>query len=220
MVIEPDSKHYVVMLFFLTIIGVPLLVASCASGPSPENKIPTQMGIARPVWHTGDRWVHAWTVGAEKGTKTSEVVGLNEVRGVQYYVVRGESGDWYYTLDLHWAAIIKDSRVAARVTPPQPWFNWPLDVGKRWDYQGVLEEKDRKDQLRETYRVVGVEQVQVPAGTFRAYKLVGEVDSKIVDEYWYAPDVRWYVKWQGRRGENAFQEVLQQYVPGPQTKDQ
>jgi hypothetical protein len=197
--------------------GVILGLTACAPVQSPEGGVTTQSGITRPAWRTGDRWVYAWTVGSEKGAKTSEVVGLKEVGGVHYYVLRGEAGDWYYTLDLHWAAIIKDSRVAARVTPPQPWFNWPLDVGRRWEYQGVYEEKERKDRLRETYRVVGVEQVQVPAGTFRAYKLVGEIDSKIVDEYWYAPDVRWYVKWQGRRGENDFQEVLQEYVPGPRT---
>ena len=65
--------------------------------------------------------------------------------------------------------------------------------------------------MRDSYRVVGVESVAVPAGTFRAFKIVREVDSAVVDEYWYAPNVRWYVKWVGRRGKDEFEEVLQEY---------
>ncbi len=196
--------------------GVLLGVTACAPVRSAESPAPVQAGITRPVWRVGDRWVHAWTAGTQKGTKTSEVVGLREVGGVQYYILRVEAVDRYYTLDLYWAAIIMDGRVAARALPPQPWFAWPLEAGNRWEYQGVYEEKDRKDRIREAYRVVGVEQVAVPAGTFRAYKLVREVDSKIVDEYWYAPDIRWYVRWLGRRGQDEFQEVLQEYMPAPQ----
>ncbi len=197
--------------------GVILGFIACSPVRSPEPIAPVQTGITRPVWRVGDRWVHAWTAGTDRGTKTSEVVGLREVGGVQYYVLRVDTVDRYYTLDLHWAAGIVDSRVAARAIPPLPWFNWPLDVGRRWEYQGVYEEKDRKDRIRETYRVVGVEQVQVPAGTFRAYKIIREVNATTADQYWYAPEVRWYVKWLGRRGTDEFQEVLQEYAPAPQS---
>jgi hypothetical protein len=57
----------------------------------------------------------------------------------------------------------------------------------------------------------------VPVGTFRAFKVVREANGSIIDEYWYAPDVRWYVKWVGRRGKDEFQEVLQEHMPAPQT---
>jgi hypothetical protein len=127
--------------------------------------------------------------------------------------------DVYFTVDLHWAwaASVTESRVTARAVPPLPWFNWPLQVGRRWEYQGVLEDQQRKDLVRDSYKVVGVEEVQVPAGTFRAVKIVREAGSSIVDQYWYAPDVGWYVKWVGQRGKDEFQEVLQEYVPAPQT---
>jgi hypothetical protein len=208
-----ESKHNVLRILHMAACGVMFLLPACASVRSSETKTPTQVGVARPEWRVGDRWVHSWTAGTDNGAKTSEVVELREVGGVQYYVLRVGTVDHYYTLDLHWAAGVVESKVAARATPPQPRFNWPLEVGKRWDYQGVFEEKDRKDRMRETYRVVGVEQVAVPAGTFRAFKLVREVDGSIVDQYWYAPDVRWYVKWLGRRGSDEFQEVLQEYAP-------
>ncbi len=170
-------------------------------------------GEPRPAWQTGDRWLHAWTAGVKKGVKTSEYIGVREVGGVPYNVVRTDSADQYYTADLHWAASIVESRVVARATPPQPWFNWPLEAGKRWQYQGVYETQELKDPLRDSYRVVGEESIAVPGGTFRAYRIVREVNGVVVDEYWYAPDIRWYVKWVGRRGQDEFQEVLQAFAP-------
>lgn len=199
--------------FCLAAVSVALWLPSCASVQSRDSQSQAPSGIARPTWRAGDRWIYAWTMGATKGVKTSEVLGVREVGGVQYNVLRVEAAHLYYTSDLHWAANIVESRVVARATPPQPWFNWPLEVGKRWQYQGVYEAQERKDQMRDLYRVVGVESVEVPAGTFRTFKIVREVESAVADQYWYAPDVRWYVKWVGRRGMDEFQEVLQEYRP-------
>jgi hypothetical protein len=217
MIASDGPEGRALMLLILVIMGGTLLLASCAGVEQAQNRTAAPAGIGRPVWRVGERWVHAWTAGTASGTKVSEVIGLREVGGVQFYDLRVDTLDRYYTLDLHWAAGIVDSKVAARAVPPQPWFNWPLEVGKHWEYQGVYEEKDRKDWMRETYRVVGVEQVEVPAGTFHAFKLVREVDSSILDQYWYSPDVHWYVKWLGRRGKEQFEEVLQKHVIIPRT---
>jgi len=46
-------------------------------------------------------------------------------------------------------------------------------------------------------------------------------DRRDSDQYWYAPDVGFYVKWIGRRGESQFEEQLREYhraprlTPGP-----
>jgi len=210
---------YAFTLFCLAACGVALLLTSCGSVQPQEGKAIAQESAARPVWRAGDKWVHAWTAGAEKGIKTSEARGLREVMGVQYQVVRMEPLDVYFTVDLQWTwvASVAESRVTARAVPPLPWFTWPLEVGRRWEYQGILEDQQHKDSLRDSYKVVSVESVTVPAGTFRAFKIVREANGSIMDEYWYAPDVRWYVKWVGHRGKDEFQEVLQEYVPAPQT---
>ncbi len=212
----PGSTGDTRVFYYLGALGIALLIPSCASVQSRDSNLPTQSGIARPAWQVGDRWLHAWTSGATKGVKTSEVLGVREVGGVQYNVLRVGKAHLYYTSDLHWAANIVESRVVARATPPQPWFNWPLEVGRQWQYQGVYQDQKRKDQMRDSYRVVGLERVDVPAGAFQALKIVREVGSSIVDQYWYAPDVRWYVKWVGRRGKDEFEEMLQEYVPAPQ----
>ena len=189
--------------------GVILGLASCAPAPVPPRPV-----AAPPEWRIGDRWRHAWTAGAEAGTKTSEVLEVRELGGVRYYVLRIDSVHRYYTLDLHWAANIVELRVAARAVPPQPWFMWPLEVGRRWEYQGRYEDQERQEQVRESYTVLGVEQVQVPAGTFWAFKVGREGAGGSSDQYWYAPDIGWYVKWVGRRGNDQFQEVLVEFVRG------
>ena len=177
-------------------------------------------GAARPVWSAGDRWVHTWSAGTEKGVKTAEARGLREVRGVQYQVLRMGAIDIYFTADLHWAwaASVAESRVTARAVPPLPWFKWPLQAGGRWEYQGTLEDQKHKESFRDSYKILGVESVAVPAGTFQAFKIVREAESVIADQYWYAPDVRWYVKWVGRRGKEEFEEVLQEYRPADSGK--
>ena len=41
-----------------------------------------------------------------------------------------------------------------------------------------------------------VEPVQVPAGTFEAFKIevYGAFSSKLLNEYWYSPQVKWFVR--------------------------
>jgi hypothetical protein len=168
-----------------------------------------------PEWRPGDRWTYDVMSGKDRGTKTMEVVEVRELSNVPYYVVRLGDLDHYYTRSLDWAAAIRTSKVEARMLPPHPWFAWPLEVGKRWTYQGVWEEQDTKRDLNNRFAVVAVEAVEVPAGRFEALKVVRETDSRDFDEYWYAPAARWHVLWKGRRGELEFEERLQSYAPAP-----
>ncbi|MBP1599289.1 MAG: hypothetical protein H6Q05_4666 [Acidobacteria bacterium] len=214
------SRRGLLTVWFLAVGGAGLLLSSCSSVPVQESKPSEPPGAARPVWSAGDRWVHTWSAGTEKGVKTAEARGLREVRGVQYQVLRMGAIDIYFTADLHWAwaASVAESRVTARAVPPLPWFKWPLQAGGRWEYQGTLEDQKHKESFRDSYKILGVESVAVPAGTFQAFKIVREAESVIADQYWYAPDVRWYVKWVGRRGKEEFEEVLQEYRPADSGK--
>jgi hypothetical protein len=170
---------------------------------------------APPDWRPGDKWTYEWTSGAERGIKTAEVREIREVNGVSYYVIRLGDTDHYYTRDLHWAAIISESKVVARMQPPQPWFMWPLDPKRRWAGEGVFEHPKGTERFNDTFMVVGTETVDVPAGRFQAVKLVRQTNKRDFDEYWYVPEVRWYVKWHGRRAEAEFDETLQSYTFAP-----
>jgi hypothetical protein len=195
-----------------------LILLGCLPGLSacmPAVRPTAVQASGPPDWRPGDRWVYEWKSGKDAGTKTAEVVEAREVNKTPYYVIRIEGTDHFYTRDLHWAAIVRESRVEARMTPPQPWFLWPLDVGRRWEHRGLYEERGTRHEQANTFAVVAAESVQVPAGQFAAVKIVREGNRADSDQYWFVPEMRWYVKWIGRRGEIEFEEGLREYQAAP-----
>ena len=187
-----------------------------SSGPVAS---PTRPGLTAlrvdtaPVWRPGDRWTYGWTSGSRKGTKTVEVADVGNVRGVPYYIVKNveAEADHYWTLDLRWAFSVRDAKVEARMVPPEPWYIWPLESGRGWQHRGVYEQLDGKTEANHVFSVVGSETIEVPAGKFAALKITRGHGSADSDEYWFAPEVRSYVRWIGRRGNVVFEESLVSY---------
>jgi hypothetical protein len=210
---------------FLGLACVGLMFAGCAAGssaPAPPNAGPARAASAAPLvepaWQVGDRWVYEWTSGKESGTKTLEVVDVRDLNSVRYYIVRLGDSEHYYTHALHWAAAVREGKVEARMVPPQPWFVWPLAPGARWVHQGRFEQSEGVLTHDDRFAVIGPERVEVPAGRYEAVKLVRETNRRDGDEYWYAPDVRWYARWLGRRGDSQFEERLREYRPAPRPR--
>jgi hypothetical protein len=135
-------------------------------------------------------------------------------RGRRYYVARVGELDHLYTPDLRWAGALRDGRVEIRMLPPQPWFVWPLRTGRRWSHRGSYQDPRGTQQRDDSFAVLGEESVEVPAGRFRVFKVAREGSDRDTDEYWYAPEVRFYVKWVGRRDDTQFEERLQSYRAG------
>lgn len=169
--------------------------------------------LAVPDWRPSDRWVFDWTAGAQTATKTAEVVQTKDLGGVRYHVVRVGDIEQYYTADLHWAASVRGGKVETRMVPPEPWFVWPLEVGRRWTHEATWEDREGRKPLRSRFVVQGTETIDVPAGRLRALKVVRETDGPDGDDYWYVPEVRWYGRWLGRRGDVRFEERLREYHP-------
>ena len=186
------------------------------SGSQASEPASAASAVASPPgWRPGDRWVYAWTSGSESGTKTVEALEIREINGVAFYLVRVGEVEAFYTRDLGWAGSMQDGRVTSRMTPPQPWFAWPLKAGQRWTHRGMYEDRSGKTEFSDVFAVVAAEAVEVPAGRFNAFRIVRETERRDSDEYWYAPDVRFYVKWIGRRGDARFEEQLREYHPAP-----
>ena len=80
-------------------------------------------------------------------------------------------------------------------------LRFPLEVGKRWQYENdwVFKPKGSKGHARVDVEVVAYEKITVPAGEFDAFKLtsienvsgtspIGSIyDGEIRRSYWYAP---------------------------------
>jgi hypothetical protein len=198
--------------------GCSLSRATPDSSPIPASTPPAASEIRAetvpaPAWRPGDRWAYVWTSGQDRGTRTIEVREVKAINGVRYYVVRNmeAEADQYWTMDLHWAGSVRESKVQARMVPPEPWFTWPLRVGQQWQHSGEFEQEGGKHRANDTFVVVALETVEVPAGTFEALKIVRTSTGGDSDQYWYVPEVRSYVRWIGRRGSVEFEERLSEY---------
>ena len=197
------------------LVSAPVDTPAPARSPSP---LPALSVVEKhPDWRAGDQWVFDWTTPDQSGVKVVEIRSVQEVNAVIYYVARQADLDMYYTRELHWAAAVRRSKVEARMAPPQPWFMWPLKVGREWSYLGTYEDHNGKASRRDRFVVLVGERVEVPAGRFETLKVIREGSQDDSDEYWYAPEVRWYVRWRGRRGNVSFEERLREHRAGPRT---
>ena len=120
------------------------------------------------------------------------------VSEVPYYVIKTRAREIYYTkADLALAMEGAKGVVKRRATPASCVFEWPLVVGKEWEEKYVWEnlaERTTKDRHRH-YKVEAVDTVTVPAGTFQTFHvMVKESTGKLVGEYWYSPEAKWFVK--------------------------
>jgi hypothetical protein len=216
----PDALPFVGFRVIARSLALMIAMSGCTTpaGPlavsPPVAPAPVAIG-SPPEWRTGDRWVYGWTSGSEAGTKTVEVIELREVNQVTYYLVRINDLIHFYTRELQWAGTMRDQRVESRMAPPLPWFAWPLDRDKRWTYQGTYADASGKRFVTDRFSVTDSEPVQVPAGRFRVLRIIRETDRGDLDEYWYAPDVGFYVRWIGRRGDSRFEEQLREYHRAP-----
>jgi hypothetical protein len=204
----------------LALAMVALALSACAtreaevSTPPPTGAQPAApTAAAPPQWHPGDQWTFRWTVGNQSGMRVAEVVEVRRIEGQPYYLLRIGSVDHLYTRDLHVAGTLRNDAVETRLVPPVPLFTWPLEAGGRWQHRGTYEERGRTSEVTDVFTVVGVEGVDTPAGRFNAIKVMRQGGAGDVDEYWFAPEVRFYVRWIGRRGDAQVEEQLQSYRP-------
>jgi hypothetical protein len=225
---RPDATGATLAAFRGGLLGavvIVLILAGCTTGSTPPTPVDTGPAapvsaapVTQPVWQIGDRWVYEWTSGSEQGTKQVDVIDIRDVNGVPYYIVRLGDAEHYYTRALNWAAAVREGRVEARMVPPHPWFQWPLVPGAKWTHQGRFEQRDGVATYEDRFAVIGPEPVEVPAGRYDTLKLVHETERRDGDEYWYAPDVRWYVRWRGRRADTQFEERLREYRAAPRSR--
>lgn len=75
-------------------------------------------------------------------------------------------------------------------------FSWPLLVGKQWKQQGhiTFHRQGRSERFEAQLGVEAFEEVTVPAGTFRAWRIRSFEPDGTVGVDWLSPDLGIYVK--------------------------
>jgi hypothetical protein len=169
--------------------------------------------LAPPAWSTGDEWRFSGQgPGAPAGEYTLRVDREETLEGVTYYVLKsGKEESLYRKSDLAAAGERLDGALVYRSIPPRLLFVWPLAVGARWEQTHRSERPTESQVYDSTYTaaVEAEETVTVPAGTFRTLKVVARYEGQtVVWEYWYAPEVRWWVRVVFRKGDGRYTHEL------------
>jgi hypothetical protein len=160
--------------------------------------------VPRPDVKVGDRWTYRrmdYEANRSRGNYEMHVVFAE--RGVIQVVTDQRSGETDTTYTSDWNAVTLPGRV---FSPHTGWLIFPLRSGAsyRAAFEVVQLKRDHKVRHEYQVKVMGWEEVTVPAGKFRALKVESEgsfqraddafVSGKARSVIWYAPEVRRWVK--------------------------
>jgi hypothetical protein len=193
-----------------------MTLAGCGASKAPSNETPVSHSeaastnpaaaasdtsqIAAPSLHSGDVWVDRIR-GADREFRI-ESINDNKME-VSFW---GSEMTTDQALNIFvYRSLTESSSEPSVSTKPGIWFAFPLYPGKTWDNSYDWEMKGAapaQGRAEDHGKVLGWEDIQVPAGTFHALKV--EVNSRfygkggMADEdtlvYWYSSQVNRFVK--------------------------
>jgi hypothetical protein len=163
--------------------------------------------VPLPDVKVGDRWIYQrmdYDAGRRRGKYQMRVVfaerGVIQVVSTQSW----KDGEEDTTYTAEWNAVTVPGRV---FNPHTGWFKFPLQVGATYSaaFDVMFPKKGEGAESRNEreVKVVGWEEVVVPAGKFRALKIVSEGRFQRLDKgfsgssrnvIWYVPEVRRWAK--------------------------
>ncbi len=170
----------------------------------------------RPEWKVGYEWQYSWKDHSGNGTLAKEIIREEPFAGVPSFVLkRGKSEDFYTKDVLGLLGTMSGGRITVKRTAPFQALSWPLEVGKEWSNSYIVERLEEKSSESFEHRVVvtKLEQVEVSAGMFDAFKIeiYNARTGTLLNDYWYAPEVMWFVKSRVYNREDVREEELQSF---------
>ena len=171
-------------------------VQSLATPPAATTGV---AALNAPVWNVGDEWAYRYYGAIMAGTFVWSVVRAEVMDDFECYVVKeGDREIFWRKRDLALVREVANGLVVRRDVPPRLYYQWPLVVGNRWQQDLTFENWRDKitSSLTFSWEVVGAEQLTVPAGRFHTLKIVSRNErmQRTINEWWYAPEVKQFVK--------------------------
>ncbi len=172
-----------------------------------------QAAVDAPGYAAGDTWSYSGVNGYNQlplGSYTQTVAAA--ASGAIRVEVRSADGRLIDTAALAAPGLLAsgmlNARTIGRLEPALQLLPFPLEEGKRWR-QNVVRFDPVSQQKRSVSiygKVEGWENVKVPAGEFRALKIVREMflgdhdafrgQTKLTEHEWYVPELKHWVKLQ------------------------
>ena len=175
-----------------------LMSSGCAVAPRADGPVFAPAGSS---WTFEQRDTGSFGSGTKQQTATA--LGERTWQGRRVMATEGQLGTRLSDADKgEWLAVVKGDATIL-TWEPSLGYDWPLTVGKSFprDYRMVNHVTKQATDIRSTMTVESFEDVTVPAGTFKAFK-VRYTDSTGVDNSsWYCPDAAAWVKSRVTRSE-------------------
>jgi len=157
-----------------------------------------------PVWKVGDKWTYKTDTGVEL---TNETIGDEKDL---FITARSDKVTLHYDKkDMSCVKAIRDGKEdKAEGGRLKNFYNFPLFSGKKWTSRYLIYNPAYRmdNDILAEYSVVGVEDVEVPAGKFKAFKVTVKLNITVLGPrqrqffgafyYWWAPDVRGLIKYE------------------------
>jgi hypothetical protein len=199
----------------VTLLAAASLVAACADratqaareGQPPQGAVTAQ--AAHPP--IGAKW-RIRRVDSSNGSVqefTLTAVSINYEGAPRYGVSDGADVSVLDPVTFNAIAELQNGKVTNTTTPDDGNYSWPLWVGKSWTsslaYHDVIRGRSW-DPILNFWRVTAYEDVTVPAGTFKAFKVESTpgTNEAAYRTYWYASDVKLMVKYIFQRTNNHY----------------
>jgi hypothetical protein len=185
-----------------TLAGLAVLLCGVPAAAQPPR-------ADRPSYAIGDKWI-----------RSDGAYDLLRIEHGRYVFAADGGREIHLTRDLGVAKVIRGGQVLLELDPP-PGLSWPLEVGQSgvtWLTLRSLDPQLGQSVVRLTWKVEAYEDVRVPAGAFKAFRIVQVLEPRFLATspqsrrlevvLWYAPAVQQLVRATGNDlGGLAFQAV-------------
>lgn len=176
---------------------VPVLICAGFAASLGSPVLAGEPQAERPTYAIGDTWL-----------RSDGAFSLTRLEGDRYIFSAGPGHEIHLTRDLAIAKFVRAYQTVEFAPPPT--FRWPLKVGAWGTSDGTWRSPDFVNgfHARFTWSVDALEDVRVPAGTFKSFRLSFSASPTATSiearwpartgKLWYAPEVRRFIKAEGR----------------------
>jgi len=152
----------------------------------------------RPIYAVGDKWI-----------RSDGAYDLIRIESGRYVFAADGGREVHLSRDLTVAKIVRAGQVLLELEPP-PALTWPLEVGQSgvsWLTLKSLDPQFGQSVVRLTWKVDAYQDVRVPAGVFKAFRIVQVLEPRFLAAspqsrrleiaFWYAPAIQQLVRTDG-----------------------
>lgn len=193
----------------LRLFACALAVASLLAAFAPAAPVPQHL-MKSPVYYFPTKVGTTLEYEDAGSTRTLVITGVSDRGGAKHVAVGRLAGDrsvsHAMTMAVTGTGLYRVERAGRTFDTPEAWLVLPADRDRTWEYHAG--DPTVAPPAVASQRVIGTQDVTVPAGTFRCVGVNSFHNGRSVT-YWYAPDVG-LVKTEAA----TWTEVLKSFTPG------